>query len=216
MTPNTPRSRRLRALVVAPLAFGALAIAAPAAFAVTGTPQPGTPQPETPQPPTTPPPTTPPPTTPPPTTPPLATPPPPTPGVVGKPICLRPSLRVSITGPRNPIAGQQLTLRVKVRNASGANVARRSTLRVVIPSGYSLVRRPAGARVSGSSVRFALGTIGTRANRTKVLRLRIDRNAAGRRAVRAFANAACSTREVATLNARVAALGPGGQPAVTG
>ena len=78
------------------------------------------------------------------------------------------------------------------------------------------LRRPAGATVRGANVRFTLGTIRTRASVSRTMILRIDRNASGARAIRAFVSAKCMPRQAAVLNARVAALGPGGQPAVTG
>lgn len=157
----------------------------------------------------------PPPPPPPPPLPVLETPPA---AVVGKPAprpCPLPNLRAGITGPRTLSAGKVARYRVSVRNA-GANASTSTTLRVVLPNGFTLAQRRGALTLSGRTVRTTLGRIAPRATRTLTLRVRPVGSLAGRRVVRARVTSACGPAKAATAVVRVAAVRALVQPAVTG
>lgn len=160
--------------------------------------------------------------------PPPPPPPPPSGGTSGTPVtpvtpsgpssnvCLRPNIRVQVMGTRRTRAGNSYKYKVKVTNRSRRNVAEMVSVRIQVPRGYSVVRRPRGSRISGGNVIVPLRNIGPGRMRMTMVTLRADRDTAGRSAVRAFVSAKCSRRRAGTLRIRTSPLVQRVSPAVTG
>ncbi|MGI9538914.1 MAG: Ig-like domain-containing protein [Miltoncostaeaceae bacterium] len=131
-------------------------------------------------------------------------------------VCLRPNIRVQVMGTRRAKAGNSYKYKVKVTNRSRRNVAEMVSVRIQVPRGYSVVRRPRGSRLSRGSVIVPLRNIGPSRMRMTMVTLRADRDTAGRNAVRAFVSAKCSRRRAGTLLIRTSPLVQRVSPAVTG
>lgn len=104
--------------------------------------------------------------------------------------CPAPLLRARVAGPGSLAAGETALFRVGVRNA-GAARARRATLSVTLPSGFSLARPAAQASMADGRMKWSMGTMAPRSGRTVELLLRADRGTAGLRSLRARVSAAC-------------------------
>ena len=107
------------------------------------------------------------------------------------------TLSLTKGGPSSAIAGQVITYRLRVRNSSSVPVTS-VVLRDVLPSGMTLVSRPAGTTIKNGAVVWQLGTLAPGQRRAISLKVRINRTIKGRRCNSANASAA----NAATVTAR--------------
>ncbi len=130
-------------------------------------------------------------------------------------VCLRPNLRVKVTGPKRPRAGTRTRYKVKITNRS-PNVATRVSIRIAVPRGYSIVRRPRNSRLNNGDVVISRNAIRARGMYMTTIVLRADRTARGRSAVRVSASARCSRTKRGALRIATRPVFQRVSPAVTG
>lgn len=111
------------------------------------------------------------------------------------------ALRLVKRGPAAASAGQVITFTIKVTNISATVAATSVTLSDILPAGYSLARRPAGAELKKGTITWTIGDLAPGASTTVRLQVRVDRNAAGSRCN----NATASAGNAATVRARACA-----------
>jgi uncharacterized repeat protein (TIGR01451 family) len=127
-----------------------------------------------------------------------------------------PALKVTKTGPKSAKAGQVITYRIVLRN-TGTGAATSVVLRDLIPSGFTLYRLPAGAKIQKGKVVWSVGTMAPGASKTVFIRLRAAKTLSGTRcntAQGSAANHGTVTSRACTKVIRVA--GAARVPAVTG
>jgi uncharacterized repeat protein (TIGR01451 family) len=127
----------------------------------------------------------------------------------------RARLTVDKSGPRFAVAGQVVTYRIKVSNRGGT-AARRVVFSDVLPGGFSVAARAKGARVSAGRVTWTVGSLRPGASRVVSVKLRLDRDLAGRRCNIALAKAANAIRVRDLACTRIRAIAGAITPAVTG
>jgi uncharacterized repeat protein (TIGR01451 family) len=144
----------------------------------------------------------------PPVTPPATPPATPVVTVVGTSATPASQLTVVKRGPATAKSGQVITFTIIVRNES-ATAATSVVLSDVLPTGYAIAKRPAGAVLQKGTITWSLGDLAPGASTTLKLQVRIDRNASGRRCNRATAsaaNAATVTTRACTKVVRIAGV----------
>ncbi len=139
--------------------------------------------------------------TPPPTTPAPVVPAPPvqSPVTVAAPLpapsCVKVGLSTRILGVKKITKGKKGVVKVRVRNASKLAKAQSATASFVVPSGFTLAKKPAGAKVKGKRVTLNLGTIAAGKSKTVRLVLKASGKAkAGKRKSAVSAYAACGSK----------------------
>jgi uncharacterized repeat protein (TIGR01451 family) len=118
------------------------------------------------------------------------------------------TLRVRKSGPRIATAGTTATYTIVVRNTS-ANPAASVVVSDLLPRGYTVLRRPAGAKYVKGKLVWSIGTLAPGASKTIKVPLRIDKSAAGTRCNTARAsagNAPSVTARACTKVLRVAGV----------
>lgn len=102
------------------------------------------------------------------------------------------TLRISKSGPKIATAGKTVTYTIVVRNTS-ANPAAAVVVSDLLPGGYTVLRRPAGASYVKGRLVWSIGTLAPGKSKTIKVPLRIDKSAAGTR---------CNTARASAGNAR--------------
>ena len=126
------------------------------------------------------------------------------------------TLRIDKRGPSTAKAGQVITYRIKITN-TGTITAQNVVMRDRLPSGMALAAKSAGVRLVKGVVTFTAGDLAPGASKTILLRVRIDRTAAGTR--NNVATASASNAPQVRDNARTRIIRLTGQtriPIVTG
>ncbi len=98
------------------------------------------------------------------------------------------TLRIDKRGPATAQAGQVITYRIKITN-SGTITAQNVIMRDRLPTGIALAAKPAGIQFVKGVVTVSVGDLGPGASKTLLLKVRIDRTAAGTRTNVATASA---------------------------
>ena len=98
------------------------------------------------------------------------------------------TLRIDKRGPSTAKAGQVITYRIKITN-SGTITAQNVIMRDRLPNGIALAAKPAGIQFVKGVVTVSVGDLGPGASKTLLLKVRIDRTAAGARTNVATASA---------------------------
>jgi uncharacterized repeat protein (TIGR01451 family) len=129
-------------------------------------------------------------------------------------VCPRPRLRAVVRGPKHPKAGRTAKYHITVRTTG--KTARRVTLRLNLPRGFSLPRTSASKLRHGRLV-VGVGTLVRGRARTVPVLLRLDRSARGSKTMRASVRARCGGAVTAIRTVQAVAVAPARvQPAVTG
>ena len=89
-------------------------------------------------------------------------------------------------------------------------------IRIAVPRGYSIVRRPRGSRLNDGDVVISRNAIRARGVYMTTIVLRADRTARGRSAVQVSASARCSRTKRGALRIRTRPVFQRVSPAVTG
>lgn len=97
-------------------------------------------------------------------------------------------LRVKVRVPKDALDGDLLRVRLSVRNV-GRRSAKAVILRNPTPPGFTLERRPAGARVERNAAIWELGNIAPGRTRVAVFRIRVDRGTHSRWCIAGLARA---------------------------
>jgi hypothetical protein len=131
-------------------------------------------------------------------------------------VCINTNLKVNVSAPKSVRAGNTIMVGITSSNTGTAS-ADGTKLRYRIPSGFSLVSRPAGSRVANGVVTIMLGDLAPNGNvrRAKVT-LRADRTISGGRRHSATVTAACGANKTGVAATQVRALPAQRTPAVTG
>jgi uncharacterized repeat protein (TIGR01451 family) len=90
------------------------------------------------------------------------------------------TLRIDKRGPVNAKAGQVITYRIKITN-TGTIDAQNVVMRDKLPGGMALAAKPVGVQLIKGAVVFSVGNLAPGASKTILLKVRIDRTAAGTR-----------------------------------
>jgi Domain of unknown function DUF11/Thioester domain len=129
--------------------------------------------------------------------------------------CINTNLKVGVSAPKSVRAGSTIMVALTAQNM-GTATADASVLRYKIPSGFSLVSRPAGSRVSNGVVTITLGNLGPNSVRRAKITLRADRSISGGRRHSATVTAKCGANRTGVTTTQVRALPTQCTPAVTG
>jgi uncharacterized repeat protein (TIGR01451 family) len=97
-------------------------------------------------------------------------------------------LDVTVAAPDVAVANGIATVRISVRN-TGRRAAKGVVLRSPTPAGFSLLRRPAGARVEGRVAIWEMGNLAPGRTRVTVFRLLVGATTRGRHCVAGIARA---------------------------
>src|SRR5581483_10108552 len=122
--------------------------------------------------------------------------------VPARPVCTSASLGARIAGPRRVVAGQQVTWRIRVRNA-GHTLARSLRLTDQLPAGFSLVRGSPRVTFSRGVAVVRLRALRTGRTTTVTLTMHAGRDIGGTRLQRVRVTGACQAVETALARVRV-------------
>jgi len=130
------------------------------------------------------------------------------------PVCPRPTLAAVVRGPKHPKAGATTKYHVTVRTTG--TTARKVTVRLTLPSGFSLPRAGVANLRNGKLV-VGVGTLVRGKARTVPVLLRLDRSTRGSKTMKASVSATCGGTAAAIRTVQAVAVAPSRvQPAVTG
>jgi len=130
------------------------------------------------------------------------------------PVCPRPRLRAVVRGPKHPKAGRTAKYRITIRTTG--KTARKVTLRLNLPRGFSLPRTSA-SKLRHGRLEVGVGTLVRGRARTFPVLLRLDRSTRGSKTMRASVSARCGGAATAIRTVQAVAVAPRRvQPAVTG
>lgn len=108
------------------------------------------------------------------------------------------ALKLVKRGPARALAGQVMAFTITVRNASTATTATSVLVTDVLPTGYSIAKRPIGAVLQKGKLSWRIGDLAPGAAKSVRLLVRVDRTVGGTRCNTARASAgnapAVSTR----------------------
>ena len=127
------------------------------------------------------------------------------------------SLRVTKRGPKTATAGMVVTYTITLRNRNASGAVTSVVLSDILPTGYTVFRRPSRATFQGGRLVWKLGNLAPGATKTVRAQIRLDRTAVGTRcntAVASAANAPTVRARACTTIRRV--LGTARLPIVTG
>lgn len=130
------------------------------------------------------------------------------------PVCPRPTLAAVVRGPKHPKAGSTTRYHVTVR--STGKTATRVTIRLSLPTGFSLPRTSVAKLRNGTLV-VGVGTLVRGKAKTIPVVLKLDRSTRGPKTMKATVNASCGGAATAIRTVQAVAVAPARvQPAVTG
>lgn len=111
------------------------------------------------------------------------------------PVCVKVGLATKIMGDTKVTKGKNGVIKVQVRNTSTGAGATASTASFVVPRGFTLAKKPAGATVKGNRVTLNLGTIAAGTTKTVAITLKAGAKAnSGLRKSTVSASAACGAK----------------------
>jgi uncharacterized repeat protein (TIGR01451 family) len=133
----------------------------------------------------------------------------------GTPVCPRPTLAAVIRGAAHPTAGTTAIYHVTVRSTGRA--AANVSLRLTLPTGFSLPGSGNVAKVRNGKLVLTVGTLGSHTARTYPVLLRLDRSVRGAKTMKAAVSAKCGGAAATARTVQAIAAAPlRVQPAVTG